>query len=99
MAESFLYHLLPCPTKAITGYDCPGCGMQRSIIDLFNGNIAESLSHYPALFPLITMFIFLILHLRFDFKYGQQFLKFFYIFNTSIILISYFCKLINFDIL
>lgn len=32
-----------CVVKNVTGYPCPGCGMGRASIELFKGNIAESL--------------------------------------------------------
>ncbi|MBP7077745.1 MAG: DUF2752 domain-containing protein [Bacteroidales bacterium] len=91
--------MIPCPIKAITGYDCPGCGMQRSIMELLHGNLAESILLYPALFPLVAMFVFLMLHLKFEFKKGHIVLKFFFIINVAIIIISYFCKIFNFDLL
>ena len=44
------YSFFPrCPSKLITGYDCPGCGTQRAFHALLNGNIAEAL-HYNATF-------------------------------------------------
>ncbi len=32
----------PCPVHALTGYDCPGCGTQRAVHQLLNGNIASA---------------------------------------------------------
>lgn len=31
-----------CPFKAITGWDCPGCGGLRAVNDLGNGQLAEA---------------------------------------------------------
>ncbi len=40
------YSFFPrCPSKLITGYDCPGCGTQRAFHALLNGNLAEALHH------------------------------------------------------
>jgi len=49
--------LIPCPFKKLTGFDCPGCGFQRSLIALFKGNINKSLHLYPATIPILIIAI------------------------------------------
>jgi len=88
-------HLQPCVYREILGFECPGCGMQRSLIELLKGNFIQSLKLYPALIPIIILFIFLILHIAFNLKKGANILKYMFIGNISIIMISYFIKLIN----
>lgn len=34
-----------CPFKLLTGWSCPGCGVQRATHALLNGNFAEALSY------------------------------------------------------
>lgn len=51
-------HLLPCPFKYITGLDCPGCGFQRAILALMQGNFNESFHLYPPAIPLLLLFIY-----------------------------------------
>jgi hypothetical protein len=68
-------HLLNCPVKHLTHIDCPGCGMQRSIIALLEGDLAKSLSYYPATIPIFALLIFTALHLKFDFKSGAEIIK------------------------
>ncbi|MGZ3873734.1 MAG: DUF2752 domain-containing protein [Mucilaginibacter sp.] len=51
-------HLLPCPFKYLTGIDCPGCGFQRALIALAQGNFHKSLALYPAALPLLLFFIY-----------------------------------------
>ncbi|MDP9047591.1 MAG: DUF2752 domain-containing protein [Bacteroidota bacterium] len=51
-------HLLPCPFKYLTGIDCPGCGFQRSVIALIQGNLYKSLQLYPAAIPLMLFFAY-----------------------------------------
>ena len=72
-------HLMTCPYKAISGVDCPGCGMQRSFIELLKGNVSESMHLYPALIP--TMFTIGLtgLHLLFKFKDGAKYIKYSFI--------------------
>jgi len=83
-----------CFYKKHFGVECPGCGMQRSFIELLKGNFTESLVLFPALIPTIIMLFYLILHLFFKFAKGAQTLKILFIINTSIIVLSYIYKLI-----
>jgi len=87
--------MLPCPVKQTMGMDCPGCGMQRAILELLKGNFVESFIAYPALMPIMAMLIFLVLHLKFDFKHGALILKIAFIINALVISLSYFLKLIH----
>jgi len=89
MIQWLEHYMIPCPIKQITGLPCPGCGMQRAIIELIKGNVIESIISYPALIPLIIMFCFLVLHLKFEFKHGAAILKCFFIINAIIISINY----------
>ena len=90
MIEWLERHLLDCPVKQSLGIPCPGCGMQRSIIELLKGNLLKSIEFYPALIPLIIMVLFLILHLIFKFKNGAKILKIIFIVNALIIFVNYF---------
>ena len=38
-------HYLLCPTKALLGIDCPGCGGLRATHDLLHGNVAGAMDH------------------------------------------------------
>ena len=51
-------HLIPCPFKYLTGVDCPGCGFQRSLVALFQGDIQKSLALYPPAIPLLLFFTY-----------------------------------------
>ena len=51
-------HLLRCPFKYLTGIDCPGCGFQRSLLALLNGDLHKSLSLYPSTIPLLIFFAY-----------------------------------------
>lgn len=88
-------HIRPCFFKEHFGIDCPGCGLQRSFIELLKGNIIESVQLYPALIPTLFMFLFLCLHLVLKFRHGAQILKLLFIMNISLIFIHYIYKLIT----
>ena len=87
-------NMLPCAYKKYFGFDCMGCGMQRSFVALLKGDFIESFYYYPALVPMISMFLFLILHLIFKFKNGGTWLKYHFIFVVSIVTINFVIKLV-----
>jgi hypothetical protein len=53
----FEAYFIPCPIKARLGIDCPGCGMQRSISALLNGNLVHSIKLYPASIPILLFIL------------------------------------------
>jgi hypothetical protein len=75
------------------GVECPGCGMQRALIELLKGNFMESLELYPALLPMVLLFSTLIVHLVFKLKYGAEILKYLFLFTVLIIVVSYIVKI------
>jgi hypothetical protein len=87
--------LLPCPIKYVFHIDCPGCGLQRSIIALFKGNLMESLSLYPATIPIFALLIYTALHLKFDFKQGAAVIQWSYIGCTAVIVGFYIYKIVT----
>ncbi|MBO4613993.1 MAG: DUF2752 domain-containing protein [Bacteroidales bacterium] len=88
------HHLLPCPTKFFFGVECPGCGMQRAIIELLRGNLVESIKLYPPLIPMLLMLVVLVINLKVNSAVWQKVLKYFFIANVAIILINYIFKFI-----
>mgnify|MGYP001035718737 CR=1 FL=1 len=88
-------HMQPCMYKQSLGFECPGCGFQRSLIELLRGNLWESLVTYPGLIPMMALFLFLILHLVFQFKKGATILKYIFIGDMAIIMIHYILKIIH----
>jgi hypothetical protein len=89
------HHMLTCPSKALLGIDCPGCGIQRSFISLLKGNFIDSFYLYPALIPILAMLIFTGFHLKYKFKKGAELIKWLQFFCAIIILINYIYKILN----
>ena len=87
--------MLPCLFKSLLGIECPGCGLQRSLFLLARGRVLESISLYWATLPILGMLLFCLLHLKFQFKYGNRILIFLYSCNGLIIFCHYFYKLTN----
>ena len=88
-------HQLPCVFKAITHFDCPGCGMQRSFVALLKGNLEESFLLYPALIPILILFSLLAAKLIFKKEQYNTALKYLFFFCASIVLVSYIYKIAN----
>lgn len=88
------HHLLPCPTKHLLGIECPGCGMQRSIIELLRGNFWESIKLYPPLIPMIILLVLLVINLKVNSIALQKVLKYFFIAEVIIIFVNYIFKFI-----
>lgn len=86
-------HLLGCPFKRLTGLDCPGCGLQRSVIALLKGDIPGSLRIYPPGIFIVTVLLVLLLHLKWQFRHGAQLIKFLFIITAIIICCNYFYKI------
>lgn len=83
--------LLPCLNKQIFGLDCYGCGGQRALLMVFNGEFAAAYKMFPAVYPLLFLLIFVLVNLVFKFKFD-------YIIKISLILITAGVILINYAI-
>ncbi|MEN8897634.1 MAG: DUF2752 domain-containing protein [Nonlabens sp.] len=42
-----------CPSKYVTGYDCPGCGSQRAVHAALNGNLEKAFDYNSLFFFLL----------------------------------------------
>jgi Protein of unknown function (DUF2752) len=85
-------HALACPYKSLVGMDCPGCGMQRSIILMLRGEFWASLQMHPGTLPVLLTFVMLFLHLIFKFQKGAKILLWMYILTTAISITNYVVK-------
>lgn len=46
-----------CPSKMITGYDCPGCGSLRAMHALLHGDPAKAWHFNPAVFAALALLL------------------------------------------
>jgi hypothetical protein len=86
-------YMLPCLTKKFLGIECFGCGLQRSVVLLFQGEFMAALFMYPAIYSLILFAGFLIINLFYNFKYAEKIKLILVVLNVVIIVTSYIIKI------
>ncbi|OBX21090.1 MULTISPECIES: DUF2752 domain-containing protein [Bizionia] len=87
--------MLPCLNKQIFGFDCMGCGLQRSISLIYHGELVAAFKMYPAVFPLIALFIFIGLNIFFKFQHSNKIINILAIATVIVIIGSFTLKLIT----
>jgi hypothetical protein len=87
-------YMLPCFTKKLWGFDCPGCGIQRAIIFLLKGEFSAAFEMYPAIYPMIFLFGFLIISKYYTIKQANRITNVLMISTVAFILINYILKFI-----
>lgn len=92
-------HMLPCGMKRLFLIDCPGCGLQRSVLSLLKGDFAASWDAYPPTAFVLATLLTLILHLVFSLRHGALLLKVFFIMTISAITLNYIYKILNHQLL
>ena len=91
----FKNHMLTCPSKGLLHMECPGCGMQRSILCLFEGDIRSSIHFHPAAIPMLALLLFTPMHLFFKFKYGAKIIVVFQLAIAIITTVFYIYKIVT----
>lgn len=86
-------HMLPCMNKQLFGIECPGCGTQRAIAFLLDGEFWQAFKMFPAIYSLGLLFIFLGLHFIDKKRNYYKLLIASAILNGVVILVAYFFKL------
>ena len=46
-------YMIPCPSKTLFGIECLGCGLQRAILLLLQGEFRAAFLMYPGIYSLI----------------------------------------------
>ncbi|EAQ48891.1 MULTISPECIES: DUF2752 domain-containing protein [Leeuwenhoekiella] len=86
-------YMLPCLTKKYLGFECMGCGLQRSLVALLQGHFSEAFTLYPAIFPLALLGFMVTLNFMFTIKFATKIISFLAILSVSTIIVSYILKL------
>ena len=86
-------YMLTCGAKKYFGIDCPGCGVQRSVVHVAKGEFTEAFHMYPAIFTLILLAAFMIANRKFKFSFGKKIILTLAYINVAIIVVSYIIKM------
>jgi hypothetical protein len=87
-------NLFTCYFKSHFGIECPGCGLQRSLIALLKGDFIQSIYYNPALIPLLITFLLLLIQLFTKKVYGGKLVMWAFIITCFILVVNYFLKTI-----
>jgi hypothetical protein len=85
-------YMLPCLSKQILGMDCPGCGLQRSVVFLLQGDFTAAFKMYPAIYTIILLFGFLALDQFLKIKHANKITIFLMILTVVLILTNFILK-------
>ena len=85
--------MLPCLNKQFFGLDCLGCGAQRALVLVFQGEFAAAFRMFPAIYTILILLLFLFTNLFLKFK-GDWYIKIgLIVLNGLIIIGAYFYKM------
>ena len=87
--------MLPCMNKSIFGIDCIGCGTQRSLLLVLNGEFTKAFYQFPAIYSTLLLFGLIGLHLIDKKRNYQKIIIGLAIINAIIMIISYIYKITN----
>jgi hypothetical protein len=88
--------LLPCLNKQLFGIECYGCGSQRAVLLLLDGEFTAAFRMFPAIYSVLILLIFILFNLFHRFKYDFSIKIGFILLNAAIIIINYTVKMIHF---
>lgn len=85
--------MLPCLNKQLFGVECLGCGIQRAFWLLMRGEFVAAFETYPAIYTLLILLVYGLLHLKYKFQKGRKIIRILVLLNLLIIIVSYFIKM------
>jgi len=84
--------MLPCLNKLLFGFECMGCGLQRSISAIFHAEFYKAFQFYPAIYFIIIFFLLIPISKLYRFKYRQKIKNYFALLSIIIIIFNYITK-------
>lgn len=89
-------YMMPCINKKLFGIDCMGCGIQRSIALIINGDFEGAFYMYPAIYTMLLFFFFIGLNFLDKSRNYHKIIISFGIITAIIMVVSYFYKIFYF---
>lgn len=81
--------MLPCLNKQLFGIDCLGCGLQRSLLLLFQGEFHAAFVLYQAIYTLLLLLFFVLFSSFRKIKNDLNIKLGLIIINAMIVIVSY----------
>ncbi|MEL1255503.1 DUF2752 domain-containing protein [Flavobacterium sp. DGU38] len=88
-------YMLPCLFKTLFGFECLGCGFQRSLFLLFEGRFFDAFKMYPAIYTTLFFLFFGLLYFLKKSENHKKLLWFFAIANGFFMIGGYYYKHFN----
>jgi hypothetical protein len=88
-------YMLPCMNKQVLGFECPGCGIQRSVTLVSEGKFVDGFLMYPAIYTLSLLGIVILVSVFYKFKYSTKIISILAIISIILILTNFIYNLIN----
>ena len=85
-------YMLPCFSKTLFGIECLGCGFQRALFLLFQGNFLAAFKMYPALYTTLVFLGIVTLHFLDKTKNHNKLLWISGIINVVFMIAGYYYK-------
>ncbi|AUS06174.1 DUF2752 domain-containing protein [Pseudotamlana carrageenivorans] len=85
-------YMLPCLNKKYLGFECLGCGIQRALALLLQGEFIAAFKMYPAIYTLLLLFGLIAIHAVKNIKFGNKIITVLAIINGLIIVTSFIIK-------
>ncbi len=82
-------YMLSCYSNKYFGVQCPGCGGQRALAFLLDGEFVKAFFMYPPLYPLIVLFLLVGVNLFVKFKNFDKIISILAIINLIVITANY----------
>jgi|TARA_B110000046_G_C12957610_1_gene383035 hypothetical protein len=85
-------YMLPCLSKTLFGFECMGCGFQRSLLLIWKGQFIEAFYMYAAIYPILVLSAYIIITRFYKFKNYKKGINWMSILSITTIILSYTIK-------
>ena len=89
-------YMIPCMNKKLFGVECMGCGTQRAIWLLLQGDFIGAFKMFPAIYTTVLLFFFIGLHFIDKSRNYRKIIISLAIVNAVIMIIAYFYKVTHY---
>jgi hypothetical protein len=86
-------YMLPCLNKQLLNIECMGCGFQRSLYALIQGDLLVAFNLYPAIYPLLFLFAAVGINLFHRFKNSGRIINVLAVVSVATIVLNFIIKL------